>query len=90
MKPALRNLLLTWLALLALLALSAASSLVDMGLANPVSNFGIAGVKAALVLLVFMRIGRSATVVRIAAVAGLLWLSLLVGLGLADFVTRMS
>ena len=81
-----RACLLTWFALLVLLALSAGSSLLPLGVFNIVGNFAIA--KAALVLVVFMRIGRSAPMAGIVAGCGVLLLSFLIGVGVADVLSR--
>lgn len=40
------------------------------------------------VAMLFMQIGRGPTIVRLFAVAGLLWLSILLGLGSLDPLTR--
>lgn len=87
-QPPLRPYVLTWLALLVLLALSAGSSLLPLGVFNLVGNFGIAVAKAGLVLLVFMRFGRGAPMIGIIAAAAVLLLAVMVGLGVADFVAR--
>jgi len=75
---------LVWLALVALVALTAGSAYVPMGGWNTAVNFAIALVKAALVLWFFMRIGASERTIWIVAAAGVLWLAILVGLALAD------
>ena len=62
---------LAWIALLVLLSLSAGSSLLALGTFNLVSNFAIAALKAALVVIVFMRIRRSERTVHVAAAAGI-------------------
>ncbi|MGE5143921.1 MAG: cytochrome C oxidase subunit IV family protein [Acidobacteriota bacterium] len=80
----------TWIALLALLAATCGSSFVPMGRFNVVLNFVIAGVKAALVALVFMHLRRDRPIVWLVAAAGFAWLSLLVGLSLADFLLRFG
>ncbi len=87
---ALRSHLLVWLALMALLALSAGSSLLPLGVFNLVSNLAIGIAKAALVLYFFMRIGKSRPIVRIAAAAGIVWLALLCGLALSDVLFRTA
>ena len=83
-----RPYVLTWIALLILLSLSAGSSLLPLGTFNLVSNFAIAVLKAGLVVVIFMRIRRSSPVVHIFAAAGLVWLALLIGLSLSDFLAR--
>ncbi|HEV8501789.1 MAG TPA: cytochrome C oxidase subunit IV family protein [Casimicrobiaceae bacterium] len=89
MKPlTLRRHLLVGLALFVLLALTAGSALLPLGAFNAVSNFAIAAVKAALVVVFFMHLGRGDAAVRIAAAAGVLWLGFLVALSLVDFLGR--
>ena len=85
-----RSCLLTWIALLILLGLSAGSSLLALGIFNLVSNFAIAALKAALVVVVFMRIAHSGRTVQVVAGAGIVWLALLIALSLTDFVARGS
>ncbi|MEO6748370.1 MAG: cytochrome C oxidase subunit IV family protein [Casimicrobiaceae bacterium] len=84
----LRMHVLTWVALMILLALTAGSSLLPLGMFNAVSNFSIALVKAGLVLVFFMRLLRGNAAVRLAAAAGVLWLGFLVALSLVDFLAR--
>ena len=88
MNRTLRGYLFAWTALLALLALTVASSFLAMGRWNLVANLAIAGAKALLVAIVFMDLRGAATTTRLAAVAGLAWLALLAALGGADFVMR--
>ena len=80
----------TWIALLLLLAATCGSSFVPLGRFNVVVNFVIAGIKALLVALVFMHLRRDRPVVWLVAAAGFAWLSLLVGLSLADFLLRLG
>jgi cytochrome c oxidase subunit 4 len=87
-RISLRGCIFTWLALLILLALSTASALLPLGGFNLIANLGIAGVKALVVALVFMRLAHSDVTVRIAAVAGFAWLAILIVLSLADFTMR--
>jgi cytochrome c oxidase subunit 4 len=82
------RLLLTWLALLLLLALTAGSALLHLGAWNGAINFGVAAAKGLLVAFVFMRLAGGAVVLRVAAVTGLLTLALLFGLWSADYATR--
>ena len=79
---------LTWLALLALLAATTASSLVPLGPWNSVINFGIAAAKAFLVAMVFMELRRAGALIRLVALVGLLMLGLLFGLSWTDYSTR--
>lgn len=84
----LRSHLAVWVALMALLALTAGSSFLPLGSLNVVVNFTIAAVKAALVLVFFMHVARRDTAVRIAAAAGLLWLGFLFALSFVDILAR--
>ena len=65
-------------ALLALLALTTGSAFVDLGTGNIIANLAIAGLKAALiVLLVFMEFARGGTADPAVRAAVLLWLAIL-------------
>ncbi|MGZ3183685.1 MAG: cytochrome C oxidase subunit IV family protein [Telluria sp.] len=86
MKP--RPLILTWLALLVLLALTAGSALLRLGAWNGIVNWAVAVAKALLVALVFMRLRRAPALLRVAALAGLATLVLLVLLSSTDYATR--
>jgi cytochrome c oxidase subunit 4 len=78
----------TWLALLALLALTTGSAFVPLGPFNVVVNFAVALAKALLVVFVFMHVRRGSPMVRVFAASGVLWLCLLVGLSLTDLAAR--
>ncbi len=89
MKPTpLRHHLLAWLGLLVLLAITCGSAFVPLGKLNIAINFGVAVVKALLVVLVFMKLRSAAPMVSIAAILGVFMLAILVSLSLADFVVR--
>lgn len=79
---------LTVLALLVLLALSLGSSHLNLGSGNLAASLLIASMKAALVVTIFMKAGRSVRLVRLVLVASLAWLALLLSLGSLDFLTR--
>ena len=79
---------LTWIALMILLALTCASSYVPMGDWNTVANTVISCAKALLIALFFMHLRQASALLRIAAVVGLLWLALLFGISWTDFATR--
>lgn len=86
--PSLRRYLLTWVALLALLALTLGVAYVPLGAVNVALNIGIAGAKALLVMAVFMHLSGAGAVNRLAAAAGFLWLLILLGPTLGDYLTR--
>ena len=79
---------LTWIGLMVFLALTCASSYVPMGEWNTVVNMGISCAKAVLIALFFMHLRGAGTLLRLAAIIGLLWLALLFGLSWTDYATR--
>jgi cytochrome c oxidase subunit 4 len=83
-----RPLVLTWLALMALLAATAACALLRLGWLNTAISLAIALTKALLVAIVFMRLKRAPALLRLAAVAGAVTLALLFGLSMTDYATR--
>jgi cytochrome c oxidase subunit 4 len=78
----------TWLALMALFVLTLASSFVPLGGFNTALNVAIAVAKAALVAILFMKLRMSSALVRLAALAGVAWLMILIGLSLTDVLSR--
>jgi len=88
--PPLRHYVWTWLALLLLLALTAASAWVPMGAFNLAVNLAIALGKALLVAFMYMHVRRGTPMIRVFALAGLLWLALLATLSLTDFAVRLG
>lgn len=77
-----------YLGLLVLLGLTVSLAFVPLGIGNLAVALGIAFVKAGLIAIFFMHLRRDSGLVRLVAIAGLLWLSLLFGLSLADYLTR--
>jgi cytochrome c oxidase subunit 4 len=90
MAARIRPLVLTWLALMALLAITAAVAWVPLGWVNTAISLGIALAKALLVALVFMRLRRAHGLLRLTAVAGVVTLLLLFGLSATDYATRTA
>lgn len=78
----------TWLGLMLLLALTLGSSYISMGAWNTVANTAISCAKALLIAMFFMHLRQAGALLRIAALAGLLWLAILFGLSGTDFGTR--
>jgi cytochrome c oxidase subunit IV len=62
---------------------------VDLGAFNVVVAIVIACIKAALVVLFFMHAAYAPRRTRMVILAGLFWLMLLLGLTLADYLTRL-
>lgn len=87
-RPQLVLHLAVWVSLLILLALTTASSFVPLRGWNSPLNLLIAGIKAALVAWVFMHLRTSAPLIRLVAAAAIMWIAILLGLSLADILTR--
>ncbi|HEY1615506.1 MAG TPA: cytochrome C oxidase subunit IV family protein [Rhizomicrobium sp.] len=80
--------LLTWLALCGLLTATCAVAYVPLGVANFPISLCIAAIKAALVGLIFMRLFENNALNRLAAVAGPIWVFVMLVLMGADYFTR--
>ena len=81
-------LMLAFTGLMLLLAATMGMAFVPLGAANVWLAMGIAGTKALVVVIVFMGLTRAIPVARLAAGAGLLWLSFAIILVMADYGTR--
>jgi cytochrome c oxidase subunit 4 len=81
---------LIWTALLLLLLLSLVLAYVPMGLFTPTAGIVIAFIKASLVILLFMELAKSKALIRLSAMAGVVFLAALFTLTLADVLTRMA
>jgi cytochrome c oxidase subunit IV len=79
---------LVWLTLVGLLLLTLGSAYLRLGWLNGAINLGIAVAKALLVMVFFMHLRSSQTVLRIVAGAGFLWLAIMIGLAWTDFGAR--
>ena len=82
-------LLLTWAALMALLAVTVVAALSPIGPIKGAVNIGAAVVKASLIYWVFMHLRQVNGFLRIAAVGAALWIVLLGGMLYTDIVSRM-
>jgi cytochrome c oxidase subunit 4 len=85
---AVRTILFVWAALLALLALTIAASFAPLGKVLPFVSYGIAAAKTALIVWFFMEMRARDGLQRIALGAGLVALTTLFVLMLADPLTR--
>jgi cytochrome c oxidase subunit 4 len=85
---AVKTLLAVWAGLLALLALTAASAYINLGLGNLFANLAIAAAKVGLIALFFMHLRHSDGTVRLVAGAALFFLFILAFLSFGDFLTR--
>ncbi|REK18759.1 MAG: hypothetical protein DWQ37_02845 [Planctomycetota bacterium] len=75
-------------ALLVLLVATVAAGLIEGPGLGITTALSIATVKAVLIVLFFMHVRHGSPIVRLAAVAGFLWLALLIGLSMTDLLTR--
>ena len=78
----------TCIALLALLAFTWAIAYVDLGPFNLIVALAIAITKAIVIAVFFMHIKGSNPLLHLAAVAGVIWLIIMISLTLGDYVTR--
>lgn len=81
---------LAWAALCVVLAVTAVYAYWPAAPLKAVVGPSFAAVKAVIIAMIFMRLDRSAPMIRFTAVAGFLWLSILFLLGMADYFTRGS
>jgi len=88
MTAALRRVLLVWLALLLLLAATLGAAFLPLGPAKPWIGYGIAALKAGLILWFFMDMRREGGLMRLATGAALLWIVFLLSLVASDYLTR--
>ena len=75
-------------ALLVLTALTVGLSRLPLGEWHTVIGLAIAVVKAALVILFFMHVIYSSRLTWLVALGGLLWLAILIGLTMNDYIAR--
>lgn len=82
------GLLLTWAALMALLAITVAAALLPIGPVKGVVNIAAAVTKAALIYWVFMHLKEVGGFLRIAAVGAALWVLILGSMVYIDITSR--
>jgi cytochrome c oxidase subunit IV len=68
--------------------LTVAAAKVDMGPLNNIVMLAIACTKATLVILFFMHVRWSTRLTAVVALAGFLWLLILFGIGMTDYMSR--
>jgi cytochrome c oxidase subunit IV len=76
-------------ALLTLLAISAGTALLKLGVFNTVINLSVSVLKTLLVMGVFMHETEARNLTRLTSALGFLWLLMLLSLSLLDFLTRV-
>jgi cytochrome c oxidase subunit 4 len=85
-----RALVLSWLALLALLGLTVLAAYQPLGMFNTVVALAIATGKALLIAAVFMELRQRNGLVIAFAGAGFFWLSIMLWLAFSDYTTRAN
>ena len=88
MREHLRRLVWTWVVLLVLLAIQFGASFLPLSPSLRPLLLGPAALMLAAVATMFMQIGRGPALVRVFSAAALLWVSILLGLGSLDPLTR--
>jgi cytochrome c oxidase subunit 4 len=81
---------LIWAALMLLLAMTLALAYVPMGKLSPAVGIAIAAVKAGFVVMLFMELARARMLTRLAAMSGVVFLTALFVLTLADVLSRLA
>ncbi len=90
MSQRFRRLLLAWVLLMVLLAIELGTSFLPLDRSARPLVLIPAVLMVAVVGTIFMEVGRGPEIVRLFAVAALLWLSMLLGLGSLDPMTRID
>lgn len=78
----------TYIGLIVLLVITAAAAWFPLGAGNTVIAFGVAVLKALLIVVFFMELRVATPLLRLAAAAGIVWLVILFGLSLSDYFQR--
>jgi cytochrome c oxidase subunit IV len=83
-----RTYLLVFVALLVLVGVTVGVALIDLGSFGPIVALLIAGLKAGLIMVYFMHLRQTTKVAWVFAALGLMWLFIMLGLTMADYLTR--
>lgn len=83
-----RHYVLVFLALMVLTAITIAAAFVNMGPLNNVVALLIAGTKASLVVLIFMGVRHSTTMIKVSVLSAIFFLVVIFLLLFADYTTR--
>jgi cytochrome c oxidase subunit IV len=75
-------------ALMVLLVLTVAASLIEHDLLNTISAVTIAVTKAVLIVLFFMHVKYSSRMTQVLAVVGFIWLAIMLAIMFADYDSR--
>lgn len=77
-----------WVMLMLLLGLTLAYAYIPLAPLKLAASLGVAAIKAMLIASLFMQLRQAAGLVRMAALAGLVWTSFLYIVAFADYLTR--
>jgi len=88
MSTHIRLMVAVWLGLLLLLALTVGLSFLPLGDLSPLASIGIAAAKAALVVWFFMHLRQDSGIIRLVALAAVIWIAILLTLPWIDFSSR--
>ncbi len=77
-----------FVALLILTGLTVVVAYFDLGLLNTPVALAVAVIKASLVLLFFMGVRHNTPLTKVVVVSGFLWLFIMFGLTMGDYLTR--
>ena len=75
-------------ALMVLTSVTVWVAFLDLGPLNDIVAMAIAVTKACLVILFFMHVRYSSRMVKVTVVAGFLWLAIMIGITLTDYLSR--
>ena len=85
-----RRNILVWLALLVLLLSTFGAAYLPLGAGNLVVGLAIAMIKAGLVVVFFMGLRQADSLIKLAAAAGIVWLTFMFALTLSDVLARLA
>lgn len=85
-----RRNILVWLALLVLLLSTLGAAYLPLGAGNLVVGLAIAMIKAGLVVVFFMGLRQADSLIKLAAAAGIVWLTFMFALTLSDVLARLA
>ena len=77
-----------WVALVIFTLLTVFAASKDFGAANTPIALGIAITKGSLVVLIFMGVRHNTPLTKLVAVSGFVWILILFGIGMSDYMTR--
>jgi cytochrome c oxidase subunit 4 len=83
-----RSYVMVFLSLIVLTVVTVAVARVDLGAMNTPIALAVAGLKASLVIMIFMGVRHNTPLTKVVAASGFVWLIILFGMTLGDFLTR--